>query len=154
MADRELKRCPFCGGIASIETQYPNPPIYRVHCSSCYCGTDGKINKDKAIDLWNSRVETHASMTDLFDKGYRIFVHPNAHDRFEITLGKCERTGREIKRSHCLWKMILAGEFDINSTSSSSSSVCDSCRYKDCGDEYSKVCRDCMRGEDWIDCKF
>ena len=49
--------------------------------------------------------------TDLFRKGYRIFVHPNPGDCFEITLGTCERTNREIKMGNCLYKIILAGEF-------------------------------------------
>ena len=51
--------------------------------------------------------------TDLFRKGYRIFVHPNPFDGYEIKLGKNDRTSREIKMGHCLYKLILAGEFDV-----------------------------------------
>jgi hypothetical protein len=49
--------------------------------------------------------------TDLFNKGYRIFVHETPASQFEITLGTCERTTREIKMGHDLPKLILAGEF-------------------------------------------
>ena len=50
--------------------------------------------------------------TDLFNKGYRIFVHNTPDDQYEIKLGCNERTNREIKMGHCLYKMILAGEFE------------------------------------------
>lgn len=49
--------------------------------------------------------------TDLFNKGYRIFVHETPASLFEITLGTCERTTREIKIGHDLPKLILSGEF-------------------------------------------
>ena len=52
-----------------------------------------------------------ACETSLFEKGYRVFIHPSREDVFEITLGECERTSRTIKPEHCLYKLILAGEF-------------------------------------------
>ena len=43
-------------------------------------------------------------------RGRRIFVHING-DIHEITLGKVEGTGREIKYHHNLEKMLISGEF-------------------------------------------
>lgn len=51
--------------------------------------------------------------TRLFDLGYRIFIHESCGESYEITLGdKNERTNREIKPGHNLFKMWQAGEFD------------------------------------------
>lgn len=48
--------------------------------------------------------------TRLFDRDYRIFVH-SEDDDWEITLGKCQRTDREIRSSHNLPNLIINGEF-------------------------------------------
>lgn len=50
--------------------------------------------------------------TSLFEKGYRIFVYPKVGERFEITLGKCECTDKEIRMAHSLDKMLLNGAFN------------------------------------------
>ena len=50
--------------------------------------------------------------TSLFKLGYRIFIHEDNNDCYEIKLGTDnERTNREIKMSHNLFKMWLSGEF-------------------------------------------
>lgn len=46
--------------------------------------------------------------------GFRLFIHPAIGDMFEITFGRCANTDREIKPIHCLWHMLLSGEFDTD----------------------------------------
>lgn len=51
--------------------------------------------------------------TWLFELGYRIFVHDGIDSSYEIKLGTDnERTEREIKLAHNLFKMWSNGEFD------------------------------------------
>lgn len=44
--------------------------------------------------------------------GYRLFIHPQVGDPFEITLGKCANTKREIKPETNILHLLLSGEFD------------------------------------------
>ena len=46
----------------------------------------------------------------LFDTGYRIFIW-DVHGEFELTLGNCARTNREIRYTHNHFKMWANGEF-------------------------------------------
>lgn len=53
----KLKRCPFCGGEAEIETTDKNGWIfYYAQCNKCNIGTyDSTTNLKEVIDLWNTR---------------------------------------------------------------------------------------------------
>lgn len=55
--------------------------------------------------------------TDLITKyGYHIFIHPYKGEVFEITLGDCANTTKEIRPAHNLEKMLIAGAFDTETT--------------------------------------
>lgn len=76
---------------------------------------------EKAIENEESEIHTVQLCTltgDLFEKGYRIFVYfrnsKGIIDRFEITLGECDRIDREVKSSMCLWHMLISGAFDLS----------------------------------------
>lgn len=48
----------------------------------------------------------------LFESGYRIFVHEK-DEAYEIKLGgENERTNRELRMTHNIFRMWLKGEFD------------------------------------------
>lgn len=51
--------------------------------------------------------------TLLFDEGFKVFVHDGIFDYYEIKLGSGnERTNRDIKPGHNLFKLWVSGEFD------------------------------------------
>lgn len=52
--------------------------------------------------------------TSLFGDGFRVYIHENKYDFYEVKLGSDNtRTDREIKVTHNLFRMWLSGEFDI-----------------------------------------
>ena len=48
-----LKPCPFCGGEAELSSGYD---CYFVSCSLCKAQTEWDMYKEKAIELWNRRI--------------------------------------------------------------------------------------------------
>ena len=48
----------------------------------------------------------------IIEHGYRIFIHPIVGDMFEVTLGDCAGTSRELRPGHSLPNMLISGAFD------------------------------------------
>ena len=74
---------------------------------------------NKIIDEENTEIIYTTCMgylsTSLFKKGYKIFVHNSPKDKLEIKLGsKNKWTSKEIRMSHNLFKMWLAGSISNN----------------------------------------
>lgn len=65
----------------------------------------------KPFRIYSNQVE--ACKLSLMDEGFRIFIHPEKGfgDTFEITLGNCERSAREIRKGHNLPGLLVSGEF-------------------------------------------
>lgn len=62
--NKELRRCPFCGGEAQINERYrsgiPNRKMYWISCKACgisqqNTNVSGYRYQSKAIDRWNRR---------------------------------------------------------------------------------------------------
>lgn len=51
----ELKKCPFCGGKASIRQDYLE--LWLVQCDDCGIGTLSYVKKEYANEAWNRRAE-------------------------------------------------------------------------------------------------
>lgn len=59
MSLTKMRRCPFCGGEATIKncsefkTDYAD---YRVYCKECGASTEQNLlTRDEAVDRWNTR---------------------------------------------------------------------------------------------------
>ena len=56
----KLKRCPFCGGNAELESSYADyvgSGLHKIVCQACGCQTNYEHPMQKAVDAWNRRVE-------------------------------------------------------------------------------------------------
>ena len=84
------------------------------------------IHTDNYYKSWNGTREAYRSNekvihttqmgfldTCLFELGYRVFIHDDIDSSYEIKLGTDnERTERDIRPAHNLFKMWLNGEFN------------------------------------------
>lgn len=87
------------------------------------CCLHSYVATKKAIEQGRARIDTTQVAlvgTYLIHRGYRIFIYPAKGIPFEITLGKCANTSREIREAHNLEKLLVNGGFDTDSVS-----VCD-----------------------------
>lgn len=54
----ELKKCPFCGGVARLQEVPQASEIYYAECDDCHIRTVLKYDREEAIADWNARAET------------------------------------------------------------------------------------------------
>lgn len=52
---KDLKPCPFCGGVAMISKDMIGD--YRVECYHCFAHTFYEDSEEKAIEEWNRRAD-------------------------------------------------------------------------------------------------
>lgn len=95
-------------------SEHPEFHLYLYEVPSAYPFVHSYEKVEKKIARHEHVHTTQLCFCDgnLFSKGYRIFVHPRAREKHEITLSDCEGTNREIRPSHRLWHMIITGVFD------------------------------------------
>lgn len=86
--------------------------VDRIFAGTTYCRdwreTDKQIND--GVD-WIATTQMGCLSTVLFERGYRIFVHPAEGKSYEIKLGQNTCTQKEIRLAHNLFKMWQAGAF-------------------------------------------
>ena len=89
MSELELKPCPFCGGVPTLEEKDgTNYYRYRVFCEKCAASQAWEHIDRIAISRWNNRVENIVRCSDCckyhsFGNGY----------------GECSFFGRTMKDS-------------------------------------------------------
>lgn len=79
MAD--LLKCPFCGyGYASVDRNSDGFVRVQCHKSGCMARTDGCLNEQEAIRLWNTRKPMEEMVAELEDAYYE-FYSMEQHDK-------------------------------------------------------------------------
>lgn len=84
------------------------------------CCLHSYVATKKAIEQGQDQIYTTQVAlvsTSLIHAGYRIFIYPSVGKPFEITLGKCANTSKEIREAHNLEKLLVNGGFDTDSVS-------------------------------------
>jgi len=89
-------------------------PIYPESILHSYFVTNDVINAGAEII---HTTQVICCTTELFRKGYRVFIHPLSGNVFEVKLGdNTPYTSKEIRMGHNLYKLLIAGTFDTNDT--------------------------------------
>lgn len=87
--------------------------FYNPECIHSWTGTEHAILTEQEI-IKTTQMGL-MSMRLISDYGYRIFVHDdtlNFDSCYEIRVGDNERTNREIRIAHNIFRMWRAGAFD------------------------------------------
>ncbi|MBR0340797.1 MAG: hypothetical protein IJH64_00830 [Oscillospiraceae bacterium] len=84
--------------------------FYMQNIANIYDTVIGEI-KD-GIEMIHTANLLFCDMKIITKYGYRLFIHPQIGEPFEITLGKCANTKREIKPETNILHLLLSGEFD------------------------------------------
>lgn len=55
--EEKLKPCPFCGSNSILfhQPQIKPQEHFGIYCGNCGCGTMGLPDKEKVINIWNTR---------------------------------------------------------------------------------------------------
>lgn len=85
-------------------------PWCRMYNAYCEVLEDVK----EGYDGINTQNLVFCDMKIITKYGYHLFIHPQVGEAFEITLGKCANTNREIKPETNLLHLLLSGEFDTD----------------------------------------
>lgn len=80
---------------------------------NAYCEVMEDVKE--GYDGINTQNLVFCDMKIITKYGYRLFIHPQVGEAFEITLGKCANTKREIKPETNILHLLLSGEFNTES---------------------------------------
>ena len=81
---------------------------YNSHCIHGWRDTKRDIERDQE---YIETTQMGLLSTDLLVKGYKVYIHDDYDDKYELKLGDCPRTDKEIRVANNLFKMWKAGAF-------------------------------------------
>lgn len=101
----KLKRCPFCGGEASLEVIRENEVAFCcVECDQCGINTYSSTNMKEVVDIWNIRTPEIVRCGDCIYFAREVYFDNNYIKRY-CPYGTCSNTG----------KATVKGVFDTSS---------------------------------------